>query len=91
MIDISMIAAMATGVLTLVVSGFGIKYYGKYKQIMTVMEHSALFVAGVSDVIAYATKALEDDQISPDEVKDVKARLELVLAYLEELQELLKK
>ena len=91
MIDLSLIAAMSTGALTLVVSALGVKYYGKYKQIMTVMEHSALFVAGVSDVIAYSTKALEDDQITPEEVKDVKARLELVLAYLEELQELLKK
>lgn len=89
--ELEIIAAMGTGLLTLVVSAFGVKYYGKYKQIMTVMEHSALFVAGVSDVIAYATNALEDDQISTEEVKDVKARLELVLAYLEELQELLKK
>ena len=90
-IDYAILAAVITTGIALVTTGLGIKYRGQYQAALVVIQHSALFVGGVSEVIAYATKALEEDRLTPEEVKDITERLKKILAFLEELKVLLGK
>jgi hypothetical protein len=90
-IDYAILAAVITTGIALVTTGLGIKYRGQYQAALVVINHSAVFISGVSEVIAYATKALEDDKLTPEEVKDIVGRLEKVLAFLEQLKALLGK
>ena len=90
-IDYAVLAAVITTGIALVTTGLGIKYRGQYQAALVVINHSALFISGVSEVIQVATKALEDDNLSPEEVKDIVERLTKVLAFLEQLKALLGK
>lgn len=89
MMDYTMIAAVVTTGIALVMTGVGLKYRGQYQAAMVVVEHSALFIGGVSEVVATATKALADDTLTPEEIADINTRLAKVLEYLKELQTLL--
>jgi hypothetical protein len=90
-IDYAILAAVITTGIALVTTGLGIKYRGQYQAALVVINHSAMFISGVSEVIAYSTKALADDKLTPEEVKDIVERLEKVLAFLEQLKALLGK
>jgi Tfp pilus assembly major pilin PilA len=85
------IATGATAALALVASGVGLKYYEKYKAALAVMEHSAMFLNGVTDVMSFTAAALADDQVTPEEIKAISAKLTGVQKYLVELQTLLRK
>lgn len=91
MLDYAMIAAVVTTGLALLATGLGMKYRGQYQAALVVIEHSAVFVGGVSEVISYATKSLEDNELTEKEVRDITERLQKVLQYLEQLQALLRK
>ncbi len=90
-IDYAVLAAVITTGIALVTTGLGLKYRGQYQAALVVIEHSAMFISGVSEVIAVATKALADDKLTPEETKDIVVRLQKVLAYLEQLKGLLGK
>jgi hypothetical protein len=90
-LDYAMTAAVVTTGIALVTTGLGIKYREQYKAALAVIEHSAMFVSGVSEVIAYATEALKDDKLTPEEVRDITGRLQKVLTFLEQLKGLLGK
>jgi Tfp pilus assembly major pilin PilA len=85
------IATGATTVIALVASGVGLRYYEKYKAALAVMEHSAMFLSGVTDVMSYASQTLADDQVTPDEIRVLSVKLAGVQKYLTELQVLLRK
>jgi Tfp pilus assembly major pilin PilA len=89
--DAVFIATGVTAAIALVASGVGLKYYEKYKAALVVMEHSAMFLSGVTDVMAYSSMALADDQVTPDEVRVISQKLASVQKYLVELQSLLRK
>jgi len=90
-IDYAVLAAVVTTGIALITTGLGIKYRGQYQAALVVIEHSAMFISGVSEVIGYATKALADDKLTPEEVKNIVERLQKVLSFLEQLKTLLGK
>lgn len=90
-LDYGVIAAVVTTGIALITTGLGIKYRGQYQAALVVINHSAMFISGVSEVISVATKALEDDKLTEAEAKEVAFKLRKVLDYMEQLKGLLGK
>lgn len=91
MIDYAMLAAIGTAAIATIATYVSVRNWGRYQAALEVLQQSSMFVSAVSEVITEATEALADDQLTPEELKDIVARLEKVVAFLEELKKLLGK
>jgi hypothetical protein len=88
--DPSMMIAVATG-LTLVVGALAAKYHGQYGGALKVMGEAAQFVGAVSDVLVEIQKVLADEKVTPEEIKEVSAKLAKFEPLLKEIQKMLAK
>lgn len=82
---------MVAAGLTMAIGAVAVQYRGKYAELLASMGDVAHFLGAVSDVISEMQKALADEQVTPEEVKAIAAKLEKFQPLIAEIQKMLTK